>query len=117
MALLLPVYLLKAMGAGDVKLLGMVGAFLGPLATFHAALGTFVVGGVLSILFVLRRGTALRMFENVNTFVRDGYLGVMSGSPHVPRFSLELSAGRLPYGIAIAMGTIGYLVLNQLGLA
>jgi hypothetical protein len=57
------------------------------------------------------------MFENVNTFVRDGYLGVMSGSPHVPRFSLELSAGRLPYGIAIAMGTIGYLVLNQLGLA
>jgi prepilin peptidase CpaA len=117
MALLLPLYLIRAMGAGDVKLLGMVGAFLGPLATFHAALATFIVGGVLAIIFVIRRGTALRLVENLSQFVRLGVFGVVAGSLHIPRVSAGNSAGRLPYGVAIAMGTIGYLILHQLGAA
>jgi len=51
--LLLPLFALRVLGAGDVKLLAMVGAFLGALATFKALLVIGVVGGVAALLFAV----------------------------------------------------------------
>ena len=112
--LFLPLYLVRAMGAGDVKLLAMIGAFLGPGDTFYAALATMIVGGVLAILFVLARGTALRMFHNLVSLFQLGFLSVAGGSKPDLQIEADMSAGKLPYGVPIAIGTIGYLVLNQL---
>jgi prepilin peptidase CpaA len=114
--LFLPLYFIRVMGAGDVKLLAMVGAFLGPGGTFHAALASMIVGGVLAILFVLARGTALRMFHNLATLFQLGFLGALGRFAPSLRITAGASAGKLPYGVAIAIGTIGYLVLHQLGL-
>jgi prepilin peptidase CpaA len=113
--LFLPLYLVRAMGAGDVKLLAMVGAFLGPGDTFRAALATMIVGGVLSILFVLLRGTARRMFRNLGSLFHLGLLSVAGGPKPNLRIGTDVSAGKLPYGVAIAIGTIGYLITDQLG--
>jgi prepilin peptidase CpaA len=113
--LFLPLYLIRAMGAGDVKLLAMVGAFLGPGDTFHAALASMIVGGVLAIVSVLVRGTARRMFHNLVSLFQLGFLGALAGSTPSLQITAGASAGKLPYGVAIAFGTIGYLVLQQLG--
>ena len=113
--LFLPLYLVRAMGAGDVKLLAMVGAFLGPADTFFAALASMIVGGVLSVGFVLVRGTARRMFNNVGSLLQLGFLSLAGGSKPNLQIEADASAGRLPYGIAIAIGTIGYLITDQLG--
>ena len=113
--LFLPLYLLRAMGAGDVKLLAMVGAFLGPAETFYAALATMIVGGVMAIVFVLAKGTALRMVRNMTSIVQVGLLSVAGGMKPDLQVEPQVSAGRLPYGVAIAGGTIGYLVTHQLG--
>jgi prepilin peptidase CpaA len=113
--LFLPLYLLRAMGGGDVKLLAMVGAFLGPQQTFYAALVSVIVGGVVSILYVLARGTALRMWRNLTSLLQLGFLGAISGSAPNLRVTADASAGKLPYGVAIAIGTIGYLVSDRLG--
>ncbi|CAG4882908.1 Prepilin peptidase CpaA [Georgfuchsia toluolica] len=113
--LFLPLYLIHAMGAGDVKLLAMVGAILGPGDTFRAALATMIVGGVLAILFVLVRGKALRMLQNLVSLFQLGFLSVARGSKPDLQIEAGMSAGRLPYGVPIALGTIGYLVLRQLG--
>lgn len=53
LGMLLPFSILHAMGAGDVKLMAMVGAFLGPWHTFVAVLATFLAGGALAIGFLL----------------------------------------------------------------
>jgi prepilin peptidase CpaA len=47
--LLWPLYLRGAMGAGDVKLMAMAGAFLGPMLTWRAVLYACVAGGVLGV--------------------------------------------------------------------
>ena len=113
--LFLPLYLVRAMGAGDVKLLAMVGAFLGPGDTFYAAIATMVVGGVLAILFVLMRGTARRLLYNLGSLFQLGFLSMAGGSKPNLQIGADVSAGKLPYGVAIAIGTIGYLITDQLG--
>ena len=52
---LLPFYLLRGMGAGDVKLLGATGAFLGPGGVLLAAALTLIAGGVLAVALSLWR--------------------------------------------------------------
>lgn len=51
-AMLLPLYVLRAMGAGDVKLLGVAGAFLGPEGALIAGMLTFMAGAILGLGFI-----------------------------------------------------------------
>ncbi len=50
LALMLPLYLLRAMGAADVKLMAVVGAFAGAATVAAAVLYTMLAGGLLSLL-------------------------------------------------------------------
>ncbi|HWZ48645.1 MAG TPA: A24 family peptidase [Herbaspirillum sp.] len=111
----LPLYLLGAMGAGDVKLMAMVGAIVGPVEMLWVLPLTMIAGGVLSILLVLVRGTAGRMLRNLTTLFRLGFLNAISGARPDLHIEAGASAGKLPYGVAIAIGAIGYLVVHQLG--
>src|SRR4051794_21936463 len=52
LALLLPLYSIGGMGAGDVKLLAGLGAWVGPWLTLQAFVATAVVGGVMAIAMV-----------------------------------------------------------------
>ena len=47
-----PLYLVRGMGAGDVKLMAAVGAIAGPLNWFGIFIATALLGGMVSILFV-----------------------------------------------------------------
>jgi len=107
--LMLPFYLLRAMGAGDVKLMAMSGVFLGFPETLWAVLGSFLAGGALSLIQLAASGQMRRALTNI------GGLGLAVSSGGVPVLNARASAGTVPYGIAIAAGTIGYLVLRQLG--
>jgi prepilin peptidase CpaA len=102
------------MGAGDVKLMAMVGAFLGTSATVGAVLATLVAGGVLAIALAAWSGRLVRMLRNVAAMSRGTVLTLATG---VTGFAAHdgPSAGRMSYGLAIAVGSISYLVLSQLG--
>jgi prepilin peptidase CpaA len=110
---LLPLYLFRVMGAGDVKLMAMVGAFLGTSATVAAVLATLIVGGVLAVALALWSGRLVRMLLNVAMIFRGTMLTVATGVGGLAVHGSP-SAGRMPYGVAIALGTTGYLVLEQL---
>jgi prepilin peptidase CpaA len=53
-AILLPFYLLRGMGAGDVKLMGAVGTFIGAKPVLLAACATLCIGVVLGIAVAVR---------------------------------------------------------------
>ncbi len=55
LALLLPAYAIGGMGAGDVKLLAGVGAWIHGTATFYAFCVSAVVGGIIAVVMVVYR--------------------------------------------------------------
>ncbi len=103
-SLLLPFYLLRAMGAGDVKLMAMVGAFIGFPAILTATLYTMVAGGVLGLLFMLGRGVAARTISNLRFMLTSLALRVSTGQGGRIE-PLQSTAARMPYALAIAIGT------------
>jgi prepilin peptidase CpaA len=56
LGLLLPAYAIGGMGAGDVKLLAGVGAWVYSTHTFYAFCISAIVGGFLAVAMVIRRG-------------------------------------------------------------
>ena len=96
------------MGAGDVKMLAAVGAWVYGWHTFYAFCASTVVGAVLAVLMVLVQG---RLRKHYNQFlviwmeimtVRDPEKLSAIAAERKPSMML------LPYGIPIAIGTIGY---------
>ena len=110
-AFFLPMYALRAVGAGDVKLVAMIGVFLGPAATAGAALTTLLAGGVLAIAAGLYNGALPQLVGNVRFLLTHAACKV-SGATSGASQGARVSAGKLPYAIAIAVGTC-----VQLGLA
>jgi prepilin peptidase CpaA len=115
-ALLLPLYLLRATGAGDVKLMAMVGAYLGPWGVASAALLSFIAGGVLALAVVLARGALGQLFANLRNMLYGTLLTAMTtGKTTIT--TPAASVGKLPYGVAIAIGTFAHAVMVQRGIA
>jgi prepilin peptidase CpaA len=109
LALMLPLYMVRAMGAGDVKLMAMVGAFIGPGPVLWATLCTLIAGGILSIVYMLGRGVAAQTLNNLRALLFDWTVRVGSGQG-IRIAPLENTAARLPYALAIALGTLASLL-------
>lgn len=107
-ALFLPFYLARGMGAGDVKLMAAVGAFLGPWHVLLAGITVALLGGVIAAWAAFRQGRltqALR--DTVAVVFRTGPLKTLD------RSSKEEA---IPYGLAIAAGVLLYMLLRSHGL-
>jgi prepilin peptidase CpaA len=108
LALLLPAYAVGGMGAGDVKLLAGVGAWVWSTVTFHAFCVSAIVGGVLAIIMVVFSGTwrhHLAQFLTIlNEFIVVRDFSSLSNIAAERKSRMRL----LPYGIPITMGTIAY---------
>jgi prepilin peptidase CpaA len=115
LAMGLPLYWLRAMGAGDVKLLGMVGAFLGGGGAFAATLVIFAVGGVLGLVAVARRRAFAQLGANLKQMTFGGLVNTMTSAGPVIE-APGRSVGVQPYGVAIAAGTVLYLALAKGGI-
>jgi prepilin peptidase CpaA len=97
----LPLYVLRAMGAGDVKLMAMVGAFLCPWNALYAVLATLIAVGVLASGFLLWTGSVRRALQNISLILRGTLHTAPAGCVDL-QVAPGTSAGKLPYGVAIA---------------
>jgi len=113
LAVLLPIYLLRAMGAGDVKLMGMVGAFLGAGDLVGALIATLIAGGVIALVAALWSRQLMNLLLNIKVMLFGGLLKMSTGQPPLMN-DMPLSVGQLPYAVAITTGTLGYLVWQRM---
>jgi len=108
LALLLPAYAIGGMGAGDVKLLAGVGAWMHATVTVYAFVVSAVVGAILAVAMVLYR-RAWAKHSGQFWMILNEIMTIRN-----PEQLTEIAAARkssmllLPYGIPIAIGTIVY---------
>jgi prepilin peptidase CpaA len=111
-----PLWLLRMMGAGDVKLLAMVGSLLGVDAIQTALVGTLAAGGMFALAFSLRHRKAGQMLANIGRMFRQGSVAVVMGAPvSSAAASGWQSVGKLAFAVPIAVGTIGTVVARHFG--
>jgi len=102
-------YLLRAMGAGDVKLMAAVGAAAGAGNWFGILVLTSVAGAVAGLLLVAFKGRLRKTLGNLRIIITS--LG-RGRAPYKETPELDVSsdkAMRLPHGALIALGTLGFL--------
>jgi prepilin peptidase CpaA len=99
-----PFFALGGLGAGDIKLLGAIGAWLGPVAAVWVVLFSGIAGGVLAVLVALFSGYLVRAFSNVWGLLT--YWRVM-GLRSSPELTLvNEAAPRLAYAVPVFAGTV-----------
>ena len=100
------------MGAGDVKLLAGIGAWLGTVITLYAFAATTIVGAVMAIIMVFWSGNwfkhyamAFQILHEWKTIRRPAAVAAIARE-RKPRMML------LPYGIPMAIGSIMYFAIS-----
>lgn len=111
-ALFIPLYVLRGMAAGDVKLMAAVGAFAGPAAALKIALATFVIGGIWALAVIVFSGRMRDTWINLRALLAPVLMRA-SGIPAQITGMPRESVGRLPYGVAIALGTVSVTVFGH----
>ncbi len=109
-ALFFPIFALGGMGAGDVKLLGALGAWLGPIAAVWVALYSGVAGGVIGLIVAASSGYLGQAFSNVWSLV---LVWRVMGLRPAPELTLATHRGpRLAYAVPVFAGLMVTLWLQ-----
>ncbi len=111
-SLLIIPYLLGGMGAGDAKLMGVVGGVLGAKGVFYAFLFSAIVGGIYAIILTFICRPHFRGFYKKQLVALINFLLIRKYIPEPD--DADLKKPRLCYGLAIGLGTGIYIVYNLL---
>jgi prepilin peptidase CpaA len=104
-------YVIRAMGGGDVKLMAAVGAIVGWQDWVGIFVITAILGGVMGLILIVSRGRVKKTLWNVAFILGE----LKSGRPaYIKREELDVRSPKsvgLPHGAVIAVGAVFFLVL------
>ena len=116
-SLLIVLWLMRAMGAGDVKYMAALGAWLGPEMTLYAALAGILVGGVISLGMVAYRRAWGRFANNMGLLViKMGSARTAFGEFASMKDLTGPGKTAVPYAVPLTLGALGVLLMAQTGL-
>ena len=102
--LLLPLVMLRALGAGDWKLMGAVGAFLGWKLFLFVMFGSILASGIMAMVQVIRVGRVAETFRNMWTLLKGFFVFGLKKNPQISLDNPRLL--KLPFGVAVAAATV-----------
>ena len=95
LVLLLPFVVIRSLGAGDWKLVGAVGSFIGPQALITVLAITILMAGLMAVVLVVAKK---RVGETAHNLWR--MLGAM--------LTLHLPSSEVSFGVAVAIAVLLY---------
>ena len=104
LVLFMPLYALGGMGAGDVKLLAAIGAWLGPVGAAWTGLYGALAGGAMALVVALARGYAGTALKNLATILR--VWSIVGVQPVEGLTLADKASVRLPYALPLAAGAL-----------
>ena len=106
---LLPFVFIRSLGAGDWKLAGALGAFLGWRALADVLMGSVFVAGIMALGLVIYKRRMKETLRNIGRLLASMFTLRMPGD----EVSLDNPRSlKIPYGVALALTTLLYGVWN-----
>jgi prepilin peptidase CpaA len=112
--LILP-WAMHGMGAGDVKLMAAIGAWLGPWLTLLSFAAGGLIGGVVAVIMILWTGRAIHAYTNLQVMMSKFRRLETAFSDFGGAKTFGESSQLLPYGVPLTAGTIGVLLTYYIG--
>lgn len=114
-ATLIVPWAMHGMGAGDVKLMAAIGAWLGPILTLWSFCAGAIIGGVAAVVMIVSTKRAVHAVTNMQTIMTkmrrlDTAFGEFGGAK-----TFGSTSQLLPYGVPLTAGTIGVLLTSYFG--
>ena len=110
----LPLVALRAMGAGDAKLMAAIGALTGPLAWWGIFVYTILIGAAAALAAIIATGRMRKTLRNLGT-ITASLLRLRRPWAVNPEIDVRSErALRLPHAVTIAAATIAYLIFGPL---
>jgi prepilin peptidase CpaA len=107
--LLLPFVFIRSLGAGDWKLAGALGAFVGPGVLVDVLMGSIFVAGIMALGLVIYKRRVMQTLRNIGRLLASMFTFHMPGA----EVSLDNPQSlKIPYGVALALTTLLYGVWN-----
>ncbi len=104
LGLILPLVLLRALGAGDWKFVGAVGAFLGPKLLLVVLLVSFFVAGLMGVVQMMRAHRVVATLKNMWALTKGFFTFGLRVHPEISLDNPGLL--KLPFGVAVAMAVL-----------
>jgi len=108
-----PLYLLRGMGAGDVKLMAAIGSVAGPQDWFAIFLATAILGGFAALVLVFFRRRMHQTFANLGTIVGELAHARLPFQADANLDFRSSAALGLPHGALIAIGSLVFLTCSR----
>lgn len=102
-ACLIILYMIRAIGAGDIKLLSAVGAVMGAGFALYAAAYAFICGGFIALAVILVRRNGAERLRHLLTYIKSCLL--TAELLQYTDFTDSRDGGRFHFSIAVASGT------------
>lgn len=114
-SLLIVPWLMHGMGAGDVKLMAAIGAWLGPWLTLVSFAAGAVLGGLAAVIMILGTGRMVHAYTNLQTILTKMRRLDTAFSNFGGAKTFGNTSQLLPYGVPLTAGTIGILLTYYCG--
>ncbi len=113
LVLLLPVVLLRGLGAGDWKLSGALGALLGPVGILTVLFYAILITGAMAVFEMIRQKRAIKTLSNLWELVKGFFIFGLRPNPKISLDNPGLL--KLPFGVAAAVATVICFLAGGIG--